>query len=158
MLTDYQILITVAIHETSRRIYLIKPKVKFANTSQTLRKLVTVILCNKSLKTNRISQWWFSHQGWITNKEDYYVIKTKKSVMNCTFWLELTQNDSNFWTCVCVVFCWNIQITVFDHLHWWTIFFSIRTCSVRYKYQSLSTGFWYKPWTGIHPYCPYQHG
>ena len=33
---------------------------------------VTVTLCNKSLKANRIShsQWWFSHQEWIANKED----------------------------------------------------------------------------------------
>ena len=80
-----------------------------------------------------------------------HVIKTKKSVMNCAFWLELTQNYCNFWTCEWI-FCWNIQW--FYHLHWWSIFFSIRTCSIQYKYQSASTGFLYKPWTGTSPYTP----
>ena len=49
-----------------------------------------------------------------------HVIKTKKSVMNCAFGLELTQNYCNFWTCEWI-FCWNIQW--FYHLHWWSIFF-----------------------------------
>ena len=37
-----------------------------------------------------------------------HMIKTKKSVMNCAFWLELTQIRHNFWTCKWI-FCWNIQ-------------------------------------------------
>ena len=36
------------------------------------------------------------------------MIKTKKSVIDCAFWLELTQDYRNFWTCEWI-FCWNIQ-------------------------------------------------
>ena len=86
-----------------------------------------MILCNKSLKTNRIShsRRWFSHQGWIANKEDYYNSRDQtKEIGN-----ELCINPelSQFL---------NLQVdfllkyTMFDHLHWWSIFFSIQTCSI----------------------------
>ena len=41
------------------------------------------------------------------------------------------------------------QPTIYiDHRY----FFSIWTYSIRYKYQSSSTGFRYKPWSGTNPY------
>ena len=45
---------------------------------------VTVIVCNKNLKTNRIShsRWWFSHQGWIANKEDQWRSRFNSSDQN----------------------------------------------------------------------------
>ena len=74
-----------------------------------------------------VCNWYFSTKVWkltrfrtcdggsptkdrspIKNTTTTPMIKTKKSVMNCAFWLELTQNYRNFWTCVWI-FCWNIQ-------------------------------------------------
>ena len=75
-----------------------------------------------------------------------HVMKTKKFLMNCAFWLELTQNYHNFWTCEWS-FCWNIQcLTIYICDRY---FFSVWT---RYKYQSSSISFRYKPWTGTRPY------
>ena len=55
----------------------------------------TVIVCNKNLKTDWIShsRWRFSHQEWIASKEDQWhrtsthLIKTKKLVINCAFFV-----------------------------------------------------------------------
>ena len=106
------------------------------------------------MKTNWIShlQLWFSHQGCIANKEDYCNSGDQDKEIGNELCILVGINPKlsqflNFW----VDFL--LKHTMFDYLHWWSIFFSIRICSIQYKYQSLSTCFRYKAWTGTHLYC-----
>ena len=63
--------------------------------------IVSWMLINTTTITNAIWLW--------SSYTTTHVIKTKKSVMNCAFWLELTQNYRNFWTYEWI-FCWNIHV------------------------------------------------
>ena len=103
---------------------------------------VTVIPCKKCLKTNQIShsRWWVSHQGWMANKEDYYNAHDQNKEIGNELCILVGINPELLqFLNLRVDFL--LKYTMFDHLHWWLIFFSIRTCSIRYKYQSSSTIF-----------------
>ena len=80
---------------------------------------------------------------------------SKKLVITCAFWLESTLNYHNFWICGWI-FCLNKQILIFymDDQN----FFSMRTYSIRYKYQSSSTGFQYKLWICTPPLAQIRTG
>ena len=90
----------------------------FANTSLDFM-FVTVILCNKSLETNQIShsRWWFSYQGWITNKEVYFSSRhqNKEIGNDMCILVEINPELSQFPN-LRVDFL--LKYTMFDHLHW----------------------------------------
>ena len=66
-LTNNRISISMSVRESCIRSYLIKICQQKSDLT-----FVTVIVCNKNLKINRIShlRWWFSNQGWIISKTD----------------------------------------------------------------------------------------
>ena len=103
---------------------------------------MTLILYSKRISRSR---WWFSHQGWIANKEDNSRYQNKEIGNELCILVGINLELSQFLN-LRVNFL--LKYTMFDHLHWWSIFFLIRTCSIQYKYQSSDTGFRYKLWTG----------
>ena len=123
--------------------------------------MLSVIVCNKDQNTYRVThfRWWLSLPGWTTNKED----TTDDVVHNSILFNSRDQNKdigvlggninaefSRFFYFASVFLLEKIR---YNHLLIMIDMFSIQTCSIRYKYQSCSTGIRYKPHTGIKPYC-----